>query len=190
MSAWTKSFEELKNSCVPPVASEQSSSGRIEGLKSFSSDEHDFNFSFLNFNFSILPFFNFKYTGLSGMKKLIIRNRAAGTVSAQNIQRQPQITFQACASATEVSRASNIFTTCAARMPSTMVIWFRLTMRPRMAVGLTSAIYIGDKADATPMPTPPTKRAMLNMVKSLNSPVPTADTVKSTAAVVKRGLRP
>ena len=37
----------------------------------------------------------FRYTGLSGMKKLITRNRAAGSVSAQNIQRQPHATFHA-----------------------------------------------------------------------------------------------
>ena len=93
-------------------------------------------------------------------------------------------------SAMEVSRASSMFTICAANMPSTMVIWFRLTMRPRISAGLTSAIYIGASADATPMPTPPTKRAILNKVKSLNSPVPIADTVNSTADSISSGLRP
>ena len=83
-----------------------------------------------------------------------------------------------------------MFTTCAARMPSTMVIWFSETIRPRICAGLTSAIYIGARAEATPMPTPPTKRAMLNSVKSLNRPVPMADTVNSTADVVSSGLRP
>ena len=83
-----------------------------------------------------------------------------------------------------------MFTTWAARIPSTMVIWFRLTILPRMSAGLTSAIYIGDNADATPMPTPPMKRATLNKVKSLKIPVATADTVKSTAAVTSNGLRP
>ena len=71
-----------------------------------------------------------------------------------------------------------------------MVIWFRLTMRPRISAGLTSAIYIGARAEATPMPTPPTKRAILNRVKSLNSPVPMADTVNSTADSISSGLRP
>ena len=118
------------------------------------------------------------------------RKSAAGNVSAQNIQRQPHSTFHAWFSATAVSRAKSMFTICADRMPSTMVIWLRLTMRPRICGGLTSAIYIGDKAEATPMPTPPTKRAMLNRVKSLKRPVPMADTVNSTAAVVSSGLRP
>ena len=63
-------------------------------------------------------------------------------------------------------------------------------MRPRISAGLTSAIYIGDSAEATPIPTPPTKRAILKKVKSSNNPVPTADTVNSTAAVVSSGLRP
>ena len=75
-------------------------------------------------------------------------------------------------------------------MPSTMVIWFKETSLPRMAVGEISAIYIGERADATPMPMPPMKRAILNMVKSLNSPVAMADTVKNTAAMMSRGLRP
>ena len=56
------------------------------------------------------------------MKKLSTRNRAAGSVSAQNIQRQPHSMFHAWLSATEVSRASSILATWAARMPSTMVI--------------------------------------------------------------------
>ena len=126
-------------------------------------------------------FFNFLYTGLSGMKKLIRRNRAAGSASAQNIHRQPHSTL---------SRAISMFTTCAARMPSTMVIWFMLTMRPRISVGLTSAIYIGAKAEATPMPIPPMKRAILNKVKSLNRPVPMAETVNSTAENISNGFRP
>ena len=75
-------------------------------------------------------------------------------------------------------------------MPSTIVIWFSDTIRPRISAGLTSAIYIGAKADATPMPIPPTKRAILNKVKSLNRPVPMADTVNNTADVISRGLRP
>ena len=124
------------------------------------------------------------------MKKLIIRNSAAGSVSAQNIQRQPHSRFHACSVAIEVSRASNMLTTCAARIPSTMVIWFRLTMRPRMSAGLTSAIYIGAKAEATPMPIPPTKRAILNRMKSLNKPVAMAETVNNTADVISNGLRP
>ena len=124
------------------------------------------------------------------MKKLSTRNSAAGSVSAQNIQRQPHSTFHAMFSATAVSRASSMFTICAARMPSTMVIWLRLTMRPRISAGLTSAIYIGASADATPMPTPPTKRDRLNKVKSLNRPVPMADRVKSTADSISSGLRP
>ena len=131
-----------------------------------------------------------RYTGLSGMKKLIARNNAAGTVSAQNIQRQPQARFHAWLSATLVSLANSMFTTCAARIPSTMVIWFRLTILPRISVGLTSAIYIGESAEATPMPTPPMKRAILNNVKSLNKPVPMAETVKSTAANISNGFRP
>ena len=138
----------------------------------------------------IVAAFICKYTGLSGIKKLITKNSAAGTVSAQNIQRHPHSTFHAMFSATLVSLASSILTICAPRIPSTMVIWFRLTIRPRISVGLTSAIYIGDKADATPMPTPPIKRAILNREKSLKRPVPTADKVNSTAAVVKRGFRP
>ena len=63
-------------------------------------------------------------------------------------------------------------------------------MRPRIVGGLTSAIYMGAKADATPMPTPPTKRAILNNVKSLKRPVAMADTVNSTADTVSSDLRP
>ena len=134
--------------------------------------------------------FIFRYTGLSGMKKLISRNRAAGSVSAQNIHRQPHSTFHACSGIMVVSRANTMLTTCAERIPSTIVIWLRLTMRPRISAGLTSAIYIGASAEATPMPMPPTKRATLNKVKSLNKPVPTADSVKSMADTIRSGLRP
>ena len=83
-----------------------------------------------------------------------------------------------------------MFTICAARIPNTMVIWFRLTILPRICAGLTSAIYIGAKAEATPMPMPPMKRAILNKVKSLNNPVPMADTVNNTADSINNGLRP
>ena len=118
------------------------------------------------------------------------RNRAAGTASAQNIQRQPHSTFHDRNAGTEVSLANSRLATCAARMPSTMVIWLRETILPRISAGLTSAIYIGDSAEATPMPTPPMKRDKLKRVKSLNSPVATAETVNKTAAVISNGLRP
>ena len=58
------------------------------------------------------------------------------------------------------------------------------------AVRKRPAMYIGDKAEAIPMPTPPMKRAMLNKVKSSKAPVATADTVKRTAAPISNGLRP
>ena len=93
-------------------------------------------------------------------------------------------------SATAVSRASNMLTTCAERMPNTMVIWLSETMRPRMCAGLTSAMYMGANAEAMPMPTPPTKRAILNKVNWENQPVPTALTVKSTAEHMSNGFRP
>ena len=82
------------------------------------------------------------------------------------------------------------FTIWAPRMPSTMVIWLSDTSRPRASPGDTSAMYIGERAEATPMPMPPTKRAMLNNTKSLKIPVAMADTVKRMAAITKRGLRP
>ena len=63
-----------------------------------------------------------KNTGLSGIQKLSSRKTAAGSVSAQNIQRHPHAMFHAWAAGTVVSRASSIFTICAARMPSTIVI--------------------------------------------------------------------
>ena len=75
-------------------------------------------------------------------------------------------------------------------MPNTIVIWLSDTSRPRISEGDISAIYIGESALATPIPTPPIKRAMLNKVKSEKAPVAMADTVKSTAAVMSNGLRP
>jgi hypothetical protein len=42
---------------------------------------------------SNLSLFSLINTGLSGIKKLIKRNSAAGNVSAQNIQRQPHSIF-------------------------------------------------------------------------------------------------
>ena len=139
---------------------------------------------------SIGAAFIFTYTGLSGIKKLITKNNAAGGVSAQNIHLQPHPTFHAWVSGDIVSRASSILTICAASIPRTIVIWFKLTIRPRIFAGLTSAIYIGASADATPIPMPPIKRAILNNVKSSANPVAIADTVNSTADTISNGLRP
>ena len=124
------------------------------------------------------------------MKNAISRNAAAGTVSAQNIQRQPHARFHSILTGSLVSLARSMLTICAASMPNTIVIWLRLTRRPRMLAGDTSAMYMGESADATPMPMPPMKRATLNSVKSSNKPVITALTVNITAAEMSRGFRP
>ena len=124
------------------------------------------------------------------MKNDRMRKAAAGTVSAQNIQRQPISMFQGSICPPMSGRAIAQLAICAARMPSTIVIWLRLTSRPRTSEGDTSAMYIGEMADARPMPTPPTRRAMQNSQKLLKMPVAMALTVKSTAATISNGRRP
>jgi len=131
-------------------------------------------------------FFSFRNTGLSGIKKLRMRNSPAGIASAQNIQRQAHSRPQFSSTPVPIS----IFMICAERIPRTIVIWFRLTMRPRISAGLTSAIYIGASALAMPMPIPPMKRAILNIIKSSYHPVARALTVNSTAESIRRGFLP
>ena len=72
----------------------------------------------------------------------------------------------------------------------TMLSWFSETSLPRMAAGAISAIYIGDKFDASPMAAPPTMRQATNGEKRLASPVASDDTVNSTADRISSRLRP
>ena len=40
--------------------------------------------------------------------------------------------------------------------------WYRVTSRPRIRVGAISAMYIGARIEAAPMPTPPSTRQTTN----------------------------
>ena len=71
-----------------------------------------------------------------------------------------------------------------------MVSWLIDTKRPRSRAGVTSAMYTGDTFEAMPMPSPPTMRATTNQPKRSATPVPTAETVKSSAASNNMRLRP
>ena len=92
-----------------------------------------------------------------------MKNRPAGTFSAQNIQRHPICPFQDARIASAVipgatGSASSQLVSCAARIPSTMVSWFIETKRPRSSAGEISAIYIGERFEAMPMANPPSMR--------------------------------
>ena len=71
-----------------------------------------------------------------------------------------------------------------------MVSWLTETSLPRTAAGANSAIYIGERFEANPMATPPAIRHRLNANKVAAMPVPTDDTANTTAARIKRRLRP
>ena len=98
------------------------------------------------------------------MKHAITQKTAAGKAAAQNIHRQAICPFQDAAISTDekeagIGSAISQLVICAARIPSTMVNWFKETSFPLMEVGATSAIYIGESPEATPIPMPPKKRA-------------------------------
>lgn len=57
-----------------------------------------------------------------------------------------------------------------------MLNWKRMTRRPGRSGGAISAMKRGAATVATPMPTPPRKRAKLSDQKSLAKPLPSADT--------------
>ena len=97
------------------------------------------------------------------------KNSSEGAAVAANIQRQPDWPFHefkiSCAVASGgTGWAMSQFTTCASRMPMTMVSWLIDTSLPRTCAGATSAIYMGDRFDANPMAVPPTMRHTTNAV--------------------------
>ena len=101
------------------------------------------------------------------MKAASSRNATAGKAAAQNIQRQAICSFH-----TGSSLTSSQLTTCAAKMPMTMVSWLSDTSLPRTDVGATSAIYMGESPEAMPMAMPPRKRTTRNPWKWSKAPVP------------------
>ncbi len=71
---------------------------------------------------------------------------------------------------------------CASRIPITMVSWLIETKAPLIFPGVTSAMYMGERVDASPMPIPPD---ILNITNNRNeeaAPVPREATTKITAA--------
>ena len=64
------------------------------------------------------------------------------------------------------------------------------TSRPRICAGATSAIYIGDKFDASPMATPPSIRQKMKMEKLPASALPSEVTAKSNADKISSRFRP
>ena len=80
------------------------------------------------------------------MASELTRKITAGTATAVNIQRHPNCTFHdgqtnaAGDMRSGTGAAMSQFMICASRMPITTANWFRLTRRPRMGAGLTSAM--------------------------------------------------
>ena len=129
------------------------------------------------------------------MKNANSRKATEGTAAAQNIQRQAICPFHDAAMSAGVNAAgmgSAIcqFTIWAANIPITMVIWFRLTSLPRMCIGATSAIYMGERPDAIPMPMPPKKRATRNWLNVENAPVAMLVSRNTSADTISSRLRP
>ena len=87
-------------------------------------------------------------------------------------------------------RAISQFTTCAESRPMTIVSWLIDTSCPRMARGATSAMYIGERFDASPMATPPVRRHARNTGNEFAAPVPIDVMAKMIADTIRRRLRP
>ena len=139
--------------------------------------------------------FNASHRGLSGMKKASTRNKAEGTAAAQNIHRHAICPFHDAAMSAAVlppgiGSAMSQLVICAPSIPSTMVIWLSDTSLPRTFVGATSAMYMGDSPEATPMPMPPKKRATRKEWKSEKAPVATDERRNMSADTTSRRLRP
>ena len=143
---------------------------------------------------SFIPF-TASQRGLSGIRKAITKKSPAGMFSAQNIIRQPVCPFQdsrmsATVAPAATGSARSQFTSCAARMPSTIVSWLSDTKRPRSRAGETSAIYIGERLEVMPMANPPRIRYRMNIVNVFAAPVPTAETKNRAADMTSIFLRP
>ena len=140
-------------------------------------------------------FFWISQRGLSGTAREERKKMTEGSVTAVNIQRQAYWPFHERRMASAVASgdifcAMSQLTTCAARMPMTMVNWLSETRRPRHGAGLTSAMYMGAMLEAMPMAMPPTMRQATNAVKEYAHPVSREETAKSTAARMSSFLRP
>ena len=72
----------------------------------------------------------------------------------------------------------------------TMVSWFSDTRRPRMRAGAISAMYIGDRLEASPMAVPPSIRQATKTVNVGARPLPIEVTMKTRAATVRSFFRP
>jgi hypothetical protein len=91
-----------------------------------------------------------------------MKKSSDGTAVKPNIQRQPSLPEPRVADEfirrrRDVAdvRTSDQLMTCASKMPTTMVSWLMETSLPRICAGATSAIYMGERFDASPMATPP-----------------------------------
>ncbi len=64
------------------------------------------------------------------------------------------------------------------------------TNLPRICAGAISAMYIGDKLEASPIATPPKMRQLIKIVKLLANALPRDVTAKINAATINNRLRP
>ena len=122
-------------------------------------------------------------------------NSSEGTAVRPNIQRQPTSTYHDRAMNSSLapagrSRTIHQLTNCASRMPMTMVSWLIDTRRPRISAGATSAMYIGERLEASPMATPPSIRQRTKMAKLGARALPSEVTAKRIAHRLSKRLRP
>src|SRR5690606_36264891 len=64
------------------------------------------------------------------------------------------------------------------------------TNRPRYFAGAISAIYMGARVEARPIPKPPTSLYTINAVSPSAKPVPKAERINRTADNIREFLRP
>src|SRR5882724_10013544 len=71
------------------------------------------------------------------------------------------------------------------RIPMTIANWFRDTKRPLLLRGATSETYIGVRAEARPIASPPMNLAVEKPPKLFEHALPIAESVKRRAALIR-----
>ncbi len=143
---------------------------------------------------STLPFF-ISQRGLSGTNNMPRKKTSAGPAVNPNIQRHP------CCPNHEVRMNSSLapcgrlcesrqLMICASNAPVVMVSWLIETNLPRNRAGAISAMYMGERFDASPMATPPKIRQPTKTKRVGASPLPMEVTPKSKAEKINSFLRP
>src|SRR5579859_3246264 len=135
------------------------------------------------------------HRGLSGTNSMPHKNNNEGAAVKPNIQRHPCWPNQEERINSSVApggkfRTRNQLIYWARRIPITTVNWLMATNLPRIPAGATSAMYMGERLEASPIATPPSIRHAIKTVKEPDSALPREVTANSNAEASSKPLRP